>query len=865
MMRFDSDSLSQRKLSLLNENPDWKPMINNSVISSMVRHDAEIDAELARYMEYLFNEARMDTAQNRSSVVSIANMFGYQPKRKVSAHGKLYVSIDSKITYVPTTITMDSLLSLKDESSWDSSTLYKSWKTNESPIIIDPSCTVKDSNGTPYVVVSSTTLKAKNCLVSIDVMQGVRKTKFLDINTIRQIYSRSLLNRCLYIPVKIKDCEAASTISSKALLNVYVVTKSNSSDNNSNTEKLESYRIVDSLLLSSDGDKDVEFYNDLYNQDMFYLKFRDDPYHGGTLDLSSSTNIIGIRIDYVESLGKASNLNNLYETFYIDNAKIDSGSSNNTNIRLFGINYSPMEGGADEESIAEIKKNAVREYIKYYGVATKENYQRVILNTEFPINIENTAYTIIPKKVQVYGGYEEQGTMRNPVTNISFIGTNLEDNITGKNKELITRSINDSLNYCLSRLKSPQDTLRFVPPIYTSFAVGVKCKLRKSDTDRSQNIASSITDYIENNWGPNSSSLDFGRDFYKSAELSNLYQTFDTLRSVSMEIEAVKKLNWEEAERVNPWGSISDNVSSTDNSTKAHTCRIPFEFSTVFKGSLNNKEGFKDYNTASSYVMRIDFLYKAPTALGGSVGLNRTIFLDSGLVEKDRSKTKFYRLVESKGSENLWPEYESLISSSNYDELGDADELPSSYIVDFKKKVYDDSDYLLLKKDILEGKVATRNSTSRGTIDSYLVYFSGDYTTETGGDGNIGAGWLEIPFDEIYGVLEEYALYDDSLRDSLRDCQLSILKCDTTNSDAFRVFKSVVSDYLDIYVSMRPNDSDLVLQSALLSKESGFNGSNEILYIDSYDSPISEGEKVTNLTSEKRARFISVECSYATY
>ena len=865
MMRFDSDSLTQRKLSLLNEDPDWKPMVNNSVVSSLVRHDAEVDSEIVRYGEYLFNESRIDTAQNRSSVVSMANLLGYQPKRKISAHGKLYVSLDSKITYVPNTITMDSLMMLKDHSTRDNSPLYKQWNTHNSNIIIDPSCTVLDSNGTSYVIVSPTVLPARECFVSIDIIQGVRKTKFIDINTIRQIYSRSLMNRYIYIPVRIKDCEAATTVSSRALLNVYVETQTESG------KKLESYRVVDNLLLSSDGDKDIEFYNDLYNQDLFYLKFRDDPYHGGTLDLSSSSNILGIRIDYVESLGKASNLNNLYETFYINNAKIE-GSSGNTNIRLFGINYSPMEGGADEESITEIKKNATKEYIKYYGVATKENYQRVILNTEFPIDLgSGKAYTIIPRKVQVYGGYEEQGNMRNPVTNISFIGTNLEDNITGKDKNNIVKSINTSLNYCLSRLKSPQDTLRFVAPIYTSFAVGVKCKLNTSGTSNSQNMISEITNYIEDNWGPNSSNLDFGRDFYESYERSKLYEKFSSIRNVDMTVEAVKKLNWDEAVRMNPWGSTIDNVSPSDTSQRVHTCRIPFEFSTVFKGSSKNKEGFRDYNTASSYVMRIDFLYKAPTVISNSsVGLNRTIFFDSGLGLTDnqnqfRTKNKFYRLVEGEGSSSLWPDFPYLISSSSYDELGDADPLPASYIVDFKQKVYDDDDYILLKNDILQGRVATRNSSSRGTIDSYLVYFSGDYTAEIGGDVNIGAGFLEIPFDEIYSVLSEYALYDKDLETALGSCSLNTLKCNTADEEVFKTFKNIVSNYLDIYVSMRPYDSNLVLQSTLLSKESGFNGSNEILYIDSYDSPISDNEKVTNLTSEKRARFISVECSYAPY
>ena len=58
MMKFDADSIDNRISSKLNENPDWKPMIANSVMSSMIRHNAEADAEIARYAEYLFNESR---------------------------------------------------------------------------------------------------------------------------------------------------------------------------------------------------------------------------------------------------------------------------------------------------------------------------------------------------------------------------------------------------------------------------------------------------------------------------------------------------------------------------------------------------------------------------------------------------------------------------------------------------------------------------------------------------------------------------------------------------------------------------------------------------------------------------------------
>ena len=853
MMKFDADSINQRITYNLNEDPNWSPSLNNSVIASLIRHNSEADAEISRYGEYLFNESRWDTAQNRSSVVSLANMLGYQPKRKISGRGKLYVSLDPKIAYVGSTLTLETFQNLEDPASRNAS-IYNMWTRPQAPIKITPSCVIKDYRGVSYIVTSPIILEEGRCYASVDVVQGVRKTKFLNIQTIRKLATRSKLNKCLYIPVRIQNCEAAENIASRGLLNVYVQKKYG------DETILDSYRVVDSLLLSSDGDQDVEFYNDPYNQEIFYLKFKDDPSRGGYVDISSNTSVSGIRIDYVESLGSQSNVSDLYKSFYIDNATVSGSSSK---VRLYGINYTPIEGGQDEETVLQIKSNATKEYVKHYGVATKENYQKVIMNTSFPIEVNGEGQNLVPKKVQVYGGYEEKGNMKYPVTKVSFIGANLEDMVFGKDKNSVCDSISKSMNYALSRLKSPQDTIRFVPPVYTAFALGLTCTLKDSSDASSQLLSTEISDFIDSRWSPNSNDLDFERNFFKSEELSLIMQNFTNVKSISMEVEAVKKLDWFEAERMNPWKNQLE--ESTVNMDLKHTCRIPFSFSTVFKGAKTNGEGFKDYNVSAPYVMRIDFLWKTPKNMGGNVGLNRSLFIDSASVEGSRSKMKFFKLSEGQGQEYTWPEVSDLIQSFDYNELGDADMLDTSYMVDFKKKVYSDSDYALLKKDILSGKVATRTSSSKGTIDNYLVYFSGDYTTESIGNDNIGAGWLEFSFSEIYNVLREYALYDPNVLTALNRCPLSLLECDTSNSEVFQKFVDLASNYLDIYVCMRPNDDDLKLQLTTSSKESGFNGSNEVLYIDTYDAPITDGgsttAQTTNLTSEKRARFISVDCS----
>lgn len=847
MIRFDSDSIYNRIVNKLQQNPDWNAIMKDSVVDAVIRSNAEANAETSRYAEYLFKESRWDTAQNPTSVVSMANMLGYQPKRKISSQGKLYVSLDPKNHSVGTSLTLETYLGMRDIENTNSENYRNAWiRSSSGNVLIDSSCKVKDSSGVDYIVTTPAVLKSNDYFVSVDIMQGTKRSKYIDIDTIRSTYTISKLNPYLYIPVTLRNCENASNIASRKFLSVYVVYPGNSE----NTETLIPYRVVDSLLLSSEEDYDVELYNDLYNQDVFYLKFRNDLYGGRAIDLSQNSSVLGIRIDYVESLGFNSNIEDRYKQFTIEDAVLDKGNNDTTRVRLYGINYTSLIGGYDEESISSIKRNAIKEYTKYYTIGTKESYQNTIANSTFKFTIDGNSYIISPKKVNVYGGYEN----RVPVTRVSFIGEGMDDLSTLSLDDDVYLEITKALNNYLARLKSPQDTLRFVAPVYTSFAVGLKCNVKSDNSSEMNSLASSISSYIDSKWGPNSDEIDFEKSFFASKEQSDILREFTDVESLNIEVEAVTKADWSGARLMAPNGDVS---------TEIHTFRIPFSFSSVFLGNKPTK-GFKDYSTGSKYVMRIDFLYKKPTNILNQASLNTSLFIDSEAKEGQRYTDGFRICVENK--DNIWPDLETLSSSMEYSSLSGLDDLKSSYLIEFKNKVYDDSDYILLKKDVEQThKIATRDSSTLGGIDNYLIYFSGDYTTEQG-DDDIGSGWIELTFDEIYKVLESFAIYDNTLALKLRSCALSALKCGVADGDVFKKFRDIISKYLDIYISMRPFDSDLRIRSSESSGAAGFEGSNEILYIDSYDTKIldvgSSGESVTNLTSDKKSRFISVECSY---
>ena len=88
------------------------------------------------------------------------------------------------------------------------------------------------------------------------------------------------------------------------------------------------------------------------------------------------------------------------------------------------------------------------------------------------------------------------------------------------------------------------------------------------------------------------------------------------------------------------------------------------------------------------------------------------------------------------------------------------------------------------------------------------------------------------------------------LAKDLAACPLSQLKCGTSDPSIIDKFKKILADYVDVYVSMIPNDPDLVVSGQ----------DNAVLYIDSSDT--TKNNTISNISSTKLNRMISVTCEY---
>lgn len=801
MKTFDSESNYIRMLSYLAQNPDWKAIASDSVVSAVLKTVAETQAETSRYMEYLFKESKWDTAQNLSSITAAAGQFGYRPARKQSASGEIYISADPAIHMVGRKIFKDDFLA---------GNLNK-WGTLSSNIPLNSDAVITDARGITYLLTATTSLPANTRYMRASLMQGVQKSIIIPVEIAREVSTRSKLDPYLYIPVTIENCEDAGAANTQAFFRVFV----------NYTSLTEEYRVVDTVHLSSSMDKDVEVYPDLYSKNLLYLKFNTSSIRGKPLNISAGGGVVSIEIRYVETLGAAGNLSKIFEPFTI------SGISGYPNLRLYGINFDAVSGGSDEETASSIKLNAPLFYMKSYAAATVEAYESLIKRIKFDNDY--------PSKVRVYPGFIEDPTSKivRSVTYVSLILPNLDDRASSTDISPYAK-LDRIINLYLSKLKAPTDTLVFAPPTYVGIGIGVTCTANRGDVDNLSTLRSNISSLLNSNYGAASTALNFGRSVYEADIVAAIKEQNPAILSVKTEIEAVAKLNWKAALRMLPQAGIIVN-----------TLRLPFSYNPVFSGQ-NFIKGFRDYKTGAAYVARVDVIYKQ-AASSSLPAYHVSIFVEENA---DRTLPAFYA-IKDPGVAPIWG---TGYNKANYpmDDVTTYAHLLNTYQFYYKKKLFDDDSFSrLISTESLRGETQlTTYTKSPGTIDSFLLSFSGDYDAN---DGTVGEGFFEFDVTSIYGTLQKYAEQDPALRSKLAQYPLANIKCDSSDT-IFRGFVTdVLATYVEILVSFRPVDLDLVPDLSDSDQNS------IVIYVDSSDGA-STTSVTTNLTAAKKERLLSVEC-----
>jgi len=92
MKRFDPVSIKNRMIQRLQVQEDWANILGVGVIGSLVDVISEGNAELVRYLEYLYNEKKWRNARNMSSLTHLADLISYKRSLPKSAIGHVIVS-----------------------------------------------------------------------------------------------------------------------------------------------------------------------------------------------------------------------------------------------------------------------------------------------------------------------------------------------------------------------------------------------------------------------------------------------------------------------------------------------------------------------------------------------------------------------------------------------------------------------------------------------------------------------------------------------------------------------------------------------------------------------------------------------------
>ncbi len=747
MKRYDSYTIKNELLERLQANKDWKAISGNSVINSLLDAFAEHTAEQARYSEMLFLESRWDTSQDSKQISSLANIIGYEAKRKVSASGTIYFSSSNAIHEVGRTISMKNFNALNLE--WDKSLLKVDTNKND---------TVIDSLGNSYVFTSSNPLESGAYYSSNSVIEGVRKAIKIPASIVRDVAKKSKLNPYAYVPIKISNMEDAGTTQTASFFKVLV-------------DGTKEYRVVDSLLLSEGSDRDVEVIPDLYTKDMYYLKFNTDPSRGEVLNFSKAASGFDyIEIQYVESRGAEGNIPTAFQKFTITTA---SGAL------LYGIALDPITGGNDEEDISTVKEKAPEHYLKTYTTATKDAYQEAIKKIDF-------GSQVYASNVKIFAGKDIED---NPVVFASLISPELESSI--EEGEITENRVNSILNLSLNSFKAPSDNLKYVSPNYERISIGVQCTVPRGAVDNTATLATEIQATIDGLYGMKSS-LDFGKDLYDADIIKTIKEQEPAILSIKTELEAVERLDWVRATRQTPRGNGEASIK---------TIRVPFDFSKIFEGS---RYTFKNYTNGADYSLRLDFLVKGSSSIVNTYHSTLIVNESEGRTMEEFVIIKDTNSIWEEDGVLVVPfsSYSFLDSDSNFivDEVDETNLKQYAFL----NKILTDDDYNTL---ITDSSVEQLVEGIPGYMSDILIYYSGDNDIS----GRIGTGYVEMGVDSIYNILQIYALKDSILAAELAKYPLANLKCSTDEADMLGFITDILTPYVEIYSSSRLYEKDLMI------------------------------------------------------
>jgi hypothetical protein len=617
MKTFDSAAIKARMLERARINSNWSLISEDAVISLIFDSVSDSVAEDSRYMEYLLSEKKWDTAQNISSLKSMAKLVAYKPHRPKSATGTIIISHSDRLqNYGKTFFNLDDAsdydsLVVEDGTGEQENVHYKhlqSLRPYDGNQITVPKGTIFSSaDGIEFITLETVTIRKPAVPYLETSWQGYKYAKVTAIQgkskSLTIANSQGIPNETIVLPVN--NCEDANTTVSEQFLSV-VVDTTNAINFTGVKSSNEPWTRTYNILTAGPYDKVYEVYVSL-DYEKVYFKFGDG-INGQKLPKNST-----VTIGYLETLGESGNISSKYKMTKVVSKIQDPNNPGNPNafINLYSTNDTLLVGGVGFETSESIRLNAPIEYLNFYTIGTTDAFEKQIM-----IAVPDVA------KVKVFGGtkyFSDLGTSKDVVYITAISKNDYNGSRAISDPDLF---INTVIDY-IGGKKSPTDTLYYTEPNFIKLKASVIIHTDDNTFD-DETVKEAARERILSRYSIDNT--DFKLPFYNS-DLVTLASNADYIKYTETFIEAVSNVTFEDYD-----------VTST---TGSYRFRLFFSFDTVFAADEIFK-GFKsNFNGGVSYLLRIDLIWS-----GANLPRNRTLFLLDSRTASDDTNPEHLRTAQ---------------------------------------------------------------------------------------------------------------------------------------------------------------------------------------------------------------------------
>jgi len=634
---------------------DWSNILGVGTIGNLINVIAEGNSEIARYLEYLYNEKKWRNARNMSSLTHQADLISYKRQLPKSAIGYVIVShtdlnnIERLLNFGVTFFDLDQASDFDELSQNLTATFTERqalvpW-TSDVNYVIPQGSIFKTPKGTSFFAIETVEARAlkepfsaikTNPVKYADFIRagGWNGIKYLKVPVIQGEkveveFGRAKGRRFESFAIEAIDVENASNIISEKFFKVKV-TPELIINGLSTDQPTEIWEKIANIRLAGPYDKVFEA-KILNDEDRVLLKFGDG-ITGQMLPVNAKVNV-----EYLETKGESGNVP---ERFQITQMVLPPGFNQvdprfNVQTQFLGCtNIAPIMGGRNIEEEEDIRLNAPPTYLQSYAIATKGSYYEQIMKNSPVSLLHCRLFQSGVYSTQSYGNSQRLDADGSNMYVSNIEGSVLQEISMNKNALLITairsngEKLTDPYNELVEPLikafqdvKSPNDSFDYIEPNMIEIRPNIIINTNETLTENE----------IQNNIMPSVLSkysifnTKFEQPYYKS-DIIDIAQDFSFNKYSEVFLEAKVKAS-------NTPIMLRRESDPRKAILQPETLlAFSFQFDKIFAQNQLNA-GFRNFKVKAPYVIRADILFREdPTK-------NRSLFLLDERTELQNTKT----------------------------------------------------------------------------------------------------------------------------------------------------------------------------------------------------------------------------------